>query len=174
MLWLGPNRNLCVIVILLYLHRQVVGRSRIGIHVIPIRGKSGLQWTSCQVTPGHEWRELFVTESATENRPPPLRVARVKRWGKSPPRSWQQWAARKTPAESKAKYAARDVCLDQDAAGRLLENMGDHVRREMIVRITRVTRQNPAYRPFAYGLQQPPTVIPSEVVLFRNEDRIEG
>ena len=67
------------------------------------------------------------------------------------------WAARQTPAESKAKYAARDVCLDQDAAGRLLENMGDHVRREMIVRITRVVRQNPAYRPFAQGLQQPPT-----------------
>jgi len=59
------------------------------------------------------------------------------------------WAARQTPAESKAKYAARDVCLDQDAAGRLLESMGDHARREMIVRVTKVARQNPAYRPFA-------------------------
>jgi hypothetical protein len=27
--------------------------------------------------------------------------------------------------------------------------MGDHARREMIVRVTKVARQNPAYRPFA-------------------------
>jgi hypothetical protein len=53
------------------------------------------------------------------------------------------------PSRSKAKYAARGVHLDQDTAGRLLESMGDRARREMIVRITRVTRQNPAYRPFA-------------------------
>ena len=59
------------------------------------------------------------------------------------------WAARQTPAESKAKYAARDVYLDQDAAGRLLESMGDYARREMIVRNTHVDRQNPAYRPIA-------------------------
>jgi hypothetical protein len=59
-------------------------------------------------------------------------------------------AAWQTPAGSKAKYAARGVHLDQDTAGRLLENMGDHVRREMIVRITQVIRQNPAYRPFAH------------------------
>ena len=38
------------------------------------------------------------------------------------------------PGRSKAKYAARGVHLDQDAAGRLLEGMGDHARREMIVR----------------------------------------
>jgi hypothetical protein len=53
------------------------------------------------------------------------------------------------PSWSKAKYAARGVHLDQDTAGRLLESMGDHARREMIVRVTKVTRQNPAYRPFA-------------------------
>ena len=55
-------------------------------------GKSGLQWTRCQVTPGG--RE--PTESATESRPPkcparsnPNRVpARVKRCGKSAPRRW--------------------------------------------------------------------------------------
>lgn len=39
--------------------------------MILIRGKSGLQWTGRQVTPGHEQRELDVTESATEKRPPP-------------------------------------------------------------------------------------------------------
>jgi hypothetical protein len=54
----------------LYWGEQSVGRSRIGIYVIPIRGKSGLQWTGCQVTPGHGWRELSVTDSATEKRPP--------------------------------------------------------------------------------------------------------
>jgi len=53
------------------------------------------------------------------------------------------------PGWSKAKYAARVVHLDQDTAGRLLESMGDHVRREMIVRNTQVNRQNPAYRPIA-------------------------
>lgn len=53
------------------------------------------------------------------------------------------------PGWSKAKYAAREVHLDQDTAGRLLEGMGDHARREMIVRITHVVRQDPAYRPVA-------------------------
>jgi len=53
------------------------------------------------------------------------------------------------PSWSKAKYAARGVHLDQDTAGRLLESMGDHARREMIVRIAKTIRQNPAYRPFA-------------------------
>jgi hypothetical protein len=50
------------------------------------------------------------------------------------------------PGWSKAKYAARGVHLDEDTAGRLLESMGDHARREMIVRTTQVARQNPAYR----------------------------
>jgi len=53
------------------------------------------------------------------------------------------------PGWSKAKYAARGVHLDQDTAGRLLEGMGDYARREMIVRITYVVRQDPAYRPVA-------------------------
>jgi hypothetical protein len=53
------------------------------------------------------------------------------------------------PSWSKAKYAARGVHLDQDTAGRPLESMGDHARREMIVRIAQAIRQNPAYRPFA-------------------------
>ncbi len=39
------------------------------------------------------------------------------------------------PSWSKAKYAARGVHLDKDTAGRLLEGMGDHTLREMIVRI---------------------------------------
>ena len=53
------------------------------------------------------------------------------------------------PSWSKAKYAARGVHLGQDTAGRLLESMGNHTRREMIVRNAQAVRQNPAYRPFA-------------------------
>ena len=47
----------------------------------------------CRVTPGRG----NPTESATENKPPSRRTfwtcfptVRVKRWGKSPPRGWQQ------------------------------------------------------------------------------------
>jgi hypothetical protein len=69
------------------------------------------------------------------------------------------------PGWSKAKYAAREVHLDQDTAGRLLESMGDRVRREMIVRITQVIRQNPAYRPIAYTVTTSDE-FSSEVVRF--------
>ena len=78
------------------------------------------------------------------------------------------WAARQTPAESKAKYAARDVCLDQDAAGRLLESMGDHARREMIVRTMQMARQNPAYRPIANNMTTSDGTL-SEVVCFHQQ-----
>ena len=69
------------------------------------------------------------------------------------------------PGWSKAKYAARGVHLDQDTAGRLLESMGDHARREMIVRTARAGRQNPAYRPFAADMTTSDEGS-SEVVLF--------
>src|SRR2546423_4947073 len=66
--------------------RKMVGRSRISAFELLIRGKSGLQWTGCQVTPGREQRELLATESATDNRPPLARAARVKRSAKRSPR----------------------------------------------------------------------------------------
>ena len=69
------------------------------------------------------------------------------------------------PGWSKAKYAARGVHLDQDTAGRLLESMGDHARREMIVRIAQVIRQNPAYRPIANNVTTSEERF-SEVVCF--------
>jgi len=72
------------------------------------------------------------------------------------------------PSWSKAKYAARGVHLDQDTAGRLLESMGDHARREMIVRIAQVIRQNPAYRPFADDVTTSDGKS-SEVVCFLNQ-----
>lgn len=43
--------------------------------------------------------------------------------------------------------------------------MGDHARRKMIVRITQVIRQNPAYRPSA--LQQPPMLTYRRLFLFK-------
>jgi hypothetical protein len=46
--------------------------------------------------------------------------------------------------------------------------MGDHARREMIVRITHVVRQDPAYRPIALLMRQPP-VLMLEVVRFSLE-----
>ena len=45
--------------------------------------------------------------------------------------------------------------------------MGDHARREMIVRITRVVRQNPAYRPFA-NVEQPPMPSGRRLFLLRS------
>src|SRR5437867_4757761 len=50
---------------------------------------------------------------------------------------------------SRAASTAEIYTLSLHDALPILESMGDHARREMIVRITRVVRQNPAYRPFA-------------------------
>jgi len=69
------------------------------------------------------------------------------------------------PGWSKAKYAARGVHLDQDTAGRLLESMGDHARREMIIRNAQADRQNPAYRPIANNVTTSEDLSP-EVVSF--------
>ena len=58
------------------------------------RGKSELHRVDCQVTPGRR----KATDRATENKPPGAsaseRRVRVKRWGKSPPRSPATGAAR--------------------------------------------------------------------------------
>ena len=69
------------------------------------------------------------------------------------------------PGWSKAKHAVRDIHLDQDTAGRLLESMGDHARREMIVRTAQAARQNPAYRPIANDSTTSDETL-SEVVCF--------
>src|SRR5215472_8870725 len=43
-----------------------------------VRGKSGLHWARCQVTPGrHRLRSGETTDSATENTPPTLAATRV-------------------------------------------------------------------------------------------------
>jgi len=105
-------------------------------------GKSGLQWTRCQVTPGG--RE--PTESATESKPPkrlvrsnPIQVpARVKRCGKSAPRRWQHSTAWKTPPGARPNREVagdRKILLQRGSRalpGRLLKGCGDAVRRGMI------------------------------------------
>ncbi len=53
--------------------------------------------------------------------------------------------ARQTPVGARPNKRREAVLLDQDAAGRPLENAGDCVPREMTVR-SLVLRQNPAYR----------------------------
>ena len=74
----------------------------------------------------------------------------MKRWGKSPPHLWQhEWQGK--PQLEQGQICGEGVHLDQDTAGRLLEDMGDYVRREMIVRIAPAIRQNPAYRLSAYS-----------------------
>ncbi len=95
--------------------------------------------------PGNAWaqaaRAAYVTESATENRPPPLGVARVKRWGKSPPRSWQhERHGKPQPEQGQIGGEGRPVpkTLEREldeAAGRLLEGAGDRAPREMTVRL---------------------------------------
>src|SRR4051812_20359532 len=84
-------------------HRQP--GSRVAARKSSHRGKSGLHWARCQVTPGRSKLRLWSTESATENnrllssraKAKDLQV-RVKRRGKSPPRDWQQSWHRQTPA----------------------------------------------------------------------------
>ncbi len=50
------------------------------------------------------------------------------------------------PGWSKAKYAARGVHLNQDAAGRLLESLSNQTPREMTIPMVLTIGQNPAYR----------------------------
>lgn len=54
--------------------------------------------------------------------------------------------ARQTPVGARPNKRREAVLFDQDAAGRLLEGMGDHAPRGMTIRSFSL-RQNPAYRP---------------------------
>ncbi len=63
-----------------------------------VRGKSGLHWARCQVTPGRPGHSGRRTGQQRTDRPPEHRWVRVKRWGKSPPRGRQRTVARQPPA----------------------------------------------------------------------------
>lgn len=54
--------------------------------------------------------------------------------------------ARQTPVGARPNKRREAVLFEQDAAGRLLEGVGDYAPREMIIRSFSL-RQNPAYRP---------------------------
>src|SRR6185312_16614368 len=69
--------------------------------------------------------------------------ARVKRWGKSPPRRWQQWTARKTPPEARPNRGT--MAWPAPFPGWSLEPGGDAWPRGMTV--TPQGAQDPAYRP---------------------------
>ena len=71
----------------------------------------------CRVMPGRG----NPTESATENKPPvtpqlalDCRQVRVKRWGKSPPRGWQQRRHGKPHLEQRQIGTACCICLRAD------------------------------------------------------------
>ena len=107
-------------------------------------GKSGLQWTRCQVIPGG--RE--PTESATESKPPKRRkvLARVKRCGKSAPRTWQHGRHGKPHLEQGqiGKSHGNVQRGSRVLPGRLLEGCGDAAPRGMIaLDKTRLTGQLP-------------------------------
>ena len=63
-----------------------------------VRGKSGLHWARCQITPGRPGHTGRRTGQQRTDRPPDHRWVRVKRWGKSPPRGRQRSVARQPPA----------------------------------------------------------------------------
>ena len=102
------------------------------------------------VTPGGRARKGAATESATENKPParnaPLRrlkgkpyeppvwavpPARVKRWGKSPPRGWQHSRHGK-PRVEQGQIGGEGRPGPLGPSGRLLESRSDSGPRGMI------------------------------------------
>jgi hypothetical protein len=106
--------------------------------------------------PGNTWAPwmIAVTESATEIRPPFERAVRVKRWGKSPPRSRQRERLGK-PQLEQGKACGESCHLVKDAAGMPLERASDCSSREMIVAMAAAIRQNPAYRPMCLIYKTP-------------------
>ena len=120
----------------------------------------------CRVTPGGG----NPRESATENRPPcnpRLRIARVrvKRWGKSPPRDWQQDRHGKPHREQCRIGIARGdrsgrKLLDTACRAALAWRSGLAARRVSVTaRLEEWSSspardgQNPAYRPSAHNFR---------------------
>ena len=101
---------------------------------VSTRGKSGLHRARCQVIPGRGTLPRRIVQQRTD-----------RRWPGSPgtgkgetvrqeltaqvvtPVAWQ------TPAGARPNRQRGTARLDQDAAGRLLEGVGDHAPREMAI-----------------------------------------
>ena len=109
-----------------------VGWSRFISNRILNRGKSGLRGKGCQVTPGHG---EFYHDGKCHRKQTTSHEVRVKRWGKSPPRRWQHGRHGK-PQLEQGQDAARATHLAKDAAGRLLQDSSDRIRREMTVTVS--------------------------------------
>ena len=123
----------------------------------------------CRVMPGRG----NPTESATENRPPASGLVRVKRWGKSPPRPWQQGRHGKPHREQcqigsprgqvpvRRKTAARFASAERDRVGSLsgaamrrldewpsipaLRGRGDRIRLTGLLRVLLAHRRLPVH-----------------------------
>ena len=115
------------------------------------------RWQGCRVTPGGG----NPRESATEKRQPRTHSGvMVKRWGKSPPRDWQQDRHGKPHPEQCQIGASRggwswrkpgyrpQGCQRPRGPGWQLDPLGNKVGRGMVIqpRITVRGGQNPAYR----------------------------
>ena len=110
----------------------------------------------CRVTPGRG----NPRDSATENKPLRSAEVRVKRWGKSPPRTWQQGRHGKPHREqcqigvscgvgpfgdtaTQGRFSPRDP-------GWQLERVGNGGPRGMVIEPRQRGEQNPAYRLSAF------------------------
>jgi len=109
------------------------------------RGKSGLHRAGWSVTPTRG----DPRESATENRPPAFALARVKRWGKSPPAPGVTRAARQTPPGARSRggppgpLRRRSRAARPMPAGRPHEATGNGGPRWMTVARTSVRSTEP-------------------------------
>ncbi len=127
--------------------------------MIIIRGKSGLRGKGCQVTPGH----CSNSDGKCHRKQTAPKGVRVKRWGKSPPRSWQHgWLGK--PRLEQGQVSGESTHLDQDAAGRLLEGTSDRAPREMTVTVFTLDRTRLTDR--SLDMQQPFTELSVEGCLF--------
>jgi len=93
--------------------------------------------------PGNAWAARADGKCNREQTAKAARPARVKRWGKSPPRRWQQSTARQTPPGARPNRGT--MTRPASFPGRSLERRGDAAPRGMTV--TPQGAQNPAYRP---------------------------
>ena len=101
----------------------------------------------CRVTPGGG----DPRDSATENKPPTYALTRyggvrVKRCGKSAPRSWQQERQGK-PHQEQRQIGVADGLFPARHPGRRREASGNGRPRGMVIHLPQGRGQNPAYRP---------------------------
>ena len=126
-------------------------------------GRMAAQASFCEESPDSTRRRCRVTpgrgdprESAAENKPPSALKARVKRWGKSPPRFRQRKRHGKPHREQcrigVKRGGRRRDCLVLIDPGRQLERSRQRDAKMNGHRGGLASEQNPAYRPSAQEL----------------------